>query len=141
LTTAEAERFHKKKQPYVAIFSKSNAPNFIVKVNFNEEGSVCATIFLNEKLDSIRSESYVLLGHQLFLKNIQLKQYNGEKINLVNYLYEPDGRYRKNFFIDGLETDEVEYGQCDVSSHFREMIQFGNYDSILPKEAKKGLNG
>ncbi|MBO2533250.1 MAG: hypothetical protein CW342_10255, partial [Thermoactinomycetaceae bacterium] len=59
--------------------------------------------------------------------------------SLVTYLYETDGRYRKNFFIGGKETDDVEYGTCDVSSHFREMIQFGNYDSILPEEARRGL--
>ena len=30
---------------------------------------------------------------------------------------------------------EMEYGTCEVSSHFREMIQFMNYDSILSEEA------
>jgi len=33
----------------------------------------------------------------------------------------------------------VEYGTCDVSGHFREMIRFGNYDSILSEEARRML--
>ncbi|MEW9033830.1 MAG: hypothetical protein AB2404_14110, partial [Planifilum fimeticola] len=84
-------------------------------------------------------EAYVYHNQQLFLKNIQKWYRDGREISLVTYLYEVDGRYRKNFFIGGKETDDVEYGICDVSSHFREMIQFGNYDSILPEEARRGL--
>ncbi len=57
---------------------------------------------------------------------------------MVTYVYETDGRYRKTTFSHGEDFDE-EYGTCDVSSHFREMIRFGNYDPILPEEAKRGL--
>ncbi|SDC72372.1 hypothetical protein SAMN04488112_11483 [Melghirimyces thermohalophilus] len=139
LSLDQAKQFHQKEKPYVVIISKNKAPVYIVKINFNYEGYFCSIAYLNENLDAKKSESYVAQEHQLFLKNVQKKYYDGREIDMVTYLYETDGRYRKNFFIDGRAMEDAEYGKCDVSSHFREMIQFGNYDSILPEEAKRGL--
>lgn len=101
----------------------------------------CRVDYLNNDLEKVKSESYMLLNGQLFLKSSKKWYYderemrNGKEVGLVTYVYETDGRYRKNYFSHGKDFDE-EYGTCDVSSHFREMIQFGNYDSILPEEAR-----
>lgn len=139
LSHEQARHFHENGKPYVVIISDKNRPQYIVKMTFNKKGYYCGVLHLNENLDSELVEAYVLIGQQLFLKNVQKRYFDGREISLVTYLYEVDGRYRKNFFIGGKETDDVEYGICDVSSHFREMIQFGNYDSILPEEARRGL--
>jgi hypothetical protein len=137
----QARHFHENERPYVVIISDKNRPQYIVKMTFNKKGFYCGVLYLNENLDSELVEAYVLIGQQLFLKNVQKRYFDGREISLVTYLYEVDGRYRKNFFIGGKETDDVEYGTCDVSNHFREMIQFMNYDSILPEEARRGLSG
>lgn|SRR5690606_24544096 len=140
LSYEQAKRFHKKEKPYIVIISDEK-PRFLVGIHFNYEGYFCSVDYLNKDLESVLLEAYVYHNQQLFLKNIQKWYRDGREISLVTYLYETDGRYRKNFFIGGKETDDVEYGTCDVSSHFREMIQFGNYDSILPEEARRGLSG
>jgi hypothetical protein len=136
--TSRPKRFHEKEKPYIVIISDEK-PRFLVGIHFNYEGYFCSVDYLNKDLESVLLEAYVYHNQQLFLKNIQKWYRDGREISLVTYLYEVDGRYRKNFFIGGKETDDVEYGICDVSSHFREMIQFGNYDSILPEEARRGL--
>jgi len=143
LSYEQAKRFHEKEKLYVAVLSDEK-PRFIVNVHFNYEGFFCRVDYLNNDLEKVKSESYMLINGQLFLKSSK-KWYrdkremrNGKEVTLVTYVYETDGRYRKNYFSHGKDFDE-EYGTCDVSSHFREMIQFGNYDSILPEEAKRGL--
>ncbi|MCS1350750.1 hypothetical protein NXZ84_04085 [Mechercharimyces sp. CAU 1602] len=139
LTLEQAKAFHEKEKPYVGIISDGETPRFIIKVNFNYEGYFCGVLHLNENLDAPLSESYKWRNKQLFLRSVSERYFDGREISLVTYLYETDGSYRKNFFINGKGTNTSEYGECDVSSHSREMIQFGNYDSILPEEAKKGM--
>ncbi|MFC4076557.1 hypothetical protein [Salinithrix halophila] len=139
LSYEQAKQFHQQEKPYVVILSGGHKPQFIVGINFNYEGYFCELLHLNETLDAYLVEAYEAHGNQLFLKNVHEKYYDDREIDMVTYLYEADGRYRKNFFIDGKGTNTPEYGECDVSSHFREMLQFNRYDSILPDEAKKGL--
>ena len=139
LSYEQAKRFHEQEKPYAVIISDKKRPQYIVKMTFNKKGYYCGVLHLNENLDSELVEAYVIIDRQLFLRNVKKRYIDGREISLVTYLYETDGRYRKNFFIGGKETDDVEYGTCDVSSHFREMIQFGNYDSILSEEARRML--
>jgi hypothetical protein len=141
LSHEQARHFHENERPYVVIISDKNRPQYIVKMTFNKKGFYCGVLYLNENLDSELVEAYVIIDRQLFLRNVKKRYFDGREMSLVTYLYEVDGRYRKNFFIGGKETDDVEYGTCDVSNHFREMIQFMNYDSILPEEARCGLSG
>ena len=144
LSYEQAKRFHEKEKPYVAVLSDEK-PRFIVNMYFNYKGYFCSLQYLNDDLEIERTEAYIFHQGRLFLKNTK-KWYrdkretrNGKEVGLVTYVYETDGRYRKNYFsTEGRAFDE-EYGTCDVSSHFREMIQFGNYDSILPEEARRGL--
>ena len=143
LSFEEAKHFHEKEKPYVAVLSDEK-PRFIVNMYFNYKGYFCSLQYLNDDLEIERTEAYIFHQGRLFLKNTKKWYYderetrNGKEVTLVTYVYETDGRYRKNYFSHG-EDFEEEYGTCDVSSHFREMIQFGNYDSILPEEAKRGL--
>ena len=131
----QAKLLHEKEKPYFVIISDEK-PRFIVGVYFNYEGYFCSVDYLNQDLEKERTEAYVVHNQQLFLKNVHEFYYDGREVDLETYLYEIDGRYRKNFFSRGTETKAPEYGTCDVSSHFREMI---HYDSILPEEAKRGL--
>ncbi|MCS1351697.1 hypothetical protein [Mechercharimyces sp. CAU 1602] len=139
LSQEEAYSFHKKEKPYVGVITKDDTPQYIVEVKFNFKVYFCGVLHLHENLRSRLSEAFEWRAQKLFLKNVKKRYIDGGEISLVTYLYETDGTYRKNFFINGKGTNTPEYGECDVSSHFREMIQFGNYDSILPEEAKKGL--
>ncbi len=77
-------------------------------------------------------------NNKLFLRNVQVLYRDAGDISGVSYLYETNGRYRKRIDYKDFKN-EVEYGTCDVSNHFREMIRFGNYDSILSEEARRML--
>ncbi|MCS1350748.1 hypothetical protein [Mechercharimyces sp. CAU 1602] len=135
----EAEIFHEKEKPYVGIISEGDKPKYIVQMNFNYEGYFCDVAHLNENLDTKLLDAYVWIDRNLFLKNVHKRYFDGPEISMDSYLYETDGRYRKSSSNKAGVMEVAETGQCDVSSHFRDMIQFGNYDSILPEEAKRGL--
>lgn len=138
LSYDQAKRYHEKGKPYAAVFSNEK-PRFVVQVHFfYKKGYFCSVSYLNENLEMIRLEGYQFHNQQLFLRNVQVLYYDAGEISGVSYLYETDGRYRKRIDYKDFKN-EVEYGTCDVSSHFREMIRFGNYDSILSEEARRML--
>jgi hypothetical protein len=137
LSYEQAKRYHEKEKSYVAVFSDEK-PRFIVGVYFDKIAYYCTVKYLNENLKTARLDGYIFHNHKLFLRNVQVSYHDESEIRGISYLYETDGRYRKRIDYKDFKN-EVEYGTCDVSNHFREMIRFGNYDSILSEEARRML--
>jgi len=137
LSYEQAKRYHEKEKSYVAVFSDEK-PRFIVGVYFDKIAYYCTVKYLNENLKTARLDGYIFHNNKLFLRNVQVFYRDAGEIRGVSYLYETDGRYRKRIDYKDFRN-EVEYGTCDVSGHFREMIQFMNYDSILSEEARRML--
>ncbi len=137
LSYEQAKRYHEKEKPYVVVFSDEK-PRFIVGVYFDKIAYYCTVKYLNENLKTARLDGYTFHNHKLFLRNVQVSYHDESEIRGISYLYETDGRYRKRIDYKDFKN-EVEYGTCDVSNHFREMIRFGNYDSILSEEARRML--
>src|SRR5690606_7654195 len=128
---------HEKEKPYVVVFSDEK-PRFVVGVYFIYRTYFCSVKYLGENLKTVRVDGYMFDNNKLFLRNVQVLYRDAGEIRGVSYLYETDGRYRKRIDYKDFRN-EVEYGTCDVSGHFREMIQFMNYDSILSEEARRML--
>jgi len=139
LSYEQAKRYHEKEKSYVAVFSDEK-PRFIVGVYFDKIAYYCSVYYLAENLEKKKSEGYKFHNQQLFLRDVYIWYHDEGEISGVSYLYETDGRYRKRIdYKDFMRRAKVEYGTCDVSGHFREMIRFGNYDSILSEEARRML--
>jgi len=135
LSYEQAKRYHEKEKPYAVVISDEQ-PLFVVGVYFDKKAYFCSVKYLDENLEMIRSDGYQFHNQQLFLRNVEILYHDEGEIKGESYLYETDGHYRKR--IDHKDYSyEMEYGTCDVSSHFREMIQFMNYDSILSEEARR----
>jgi len=127
----EAKKFHLQQKPYVAVLNYNNN-NYVVSIDFNMEGYFCSSYLLNEFGNDIVLAAYQLHEGNLFLRNVQMRKYdeNQEPIGLIGFVYELDGRYKK-VVIDEQYNEEVTYGKTNVDHHFRDMIQFGKYESIL----------
>jgi hypothetical protein len=137
LSYEQAKRYHEKEKPYVVVFSDEK-PRFVVGVYFKYKTYFCSVKYLGENLKTVRLDGYMFDNNKLFLRNVQVLYRDAGDISGVSYLYETNGRYRKRIDYKDFKN-EVEYGTCDVSNHFREMIRFGNYDSILSEEARRML--
>ncbi|MBN2910567.1 hypothetical protein JQC72_13755 [Polycladomyces sp. WAk] len=130
LSIEEAEKFHQRQKHYVAEII--NNKRYVVNVNFNFHGFFCSAKLLNQYGKNIVLAAYQIHEGNLFLRNVQMWKYdqNQEPIRWIGFVYEWDGRYKK-VVIDEQYNEEVTYGKTNVDHHFRDMIQFGKYESIL----------
>ncbi|MGF7088405.1 hypothetical protein JOD24_002252 [Kroppenstedtia sanguinis] len=102
----------------------------------NFDDYYCAVMFLTAEQKSNKREFFVKYKDKLFLKSKTFLHDNG--VSKLGYLYETDDGYRKTLF--GKERGgiiEQTFGTTDVNTHFREMVEFGKYDSILPLSSNK----
>ncbi|MBN2909206.1 hypothetical protein JQC72_06675 [Polycladomyces sp. WAk] len=137
LSIQEAEKFHQQQKHYVAEIIHDK--RYVVNVNFNFEGYFCSAKLLNQYGKEIILAAYQLHEGNLFLRNVQMRKYdeNQEPVGMVSFVYELDGRYKKAILEAQYHNDkvtsneEVTYGKTNVDHHFRDMIQFGKYESIL----------
>ncbi|MFC7443314.1 hypothetical protein [Laceyella putida] len=130
LTKEEAAKAHEKKTPYVVVVKDDGKMKWVVSVNF--QSYYCDVLYLDKNAEKIESEGYIQTGDQLFLRDRRIR----DSKNLIAYLFETDGKVRRSVFGEDDQLLEVTYDELDVSSHYRDMIQFGNYTSILPLEKK-----
>ncbi len=107
---------------------------YVVKVNF--EIIYCSVYYLNANCERVKSEAYTENGDGLFL--LERKVWKNRPHNDMDvYAFELDGSYVKSHVdAQGYITKDRTTGTCDVSTHFREMIRFGYYDPILPKNIR-----
>ncbi len=102
---------------------------YVIQMNFNLY--YCGVLYLGQNPESIESDGYIKVDGGLFLRERRIRV-DGE---LIGYLYEVNGVYRKDIF--GEKDKLLEASQQhtkDVSSHFRSMVEFGNYHSIFTRK-------
>lgn len=129
LSENEAKEWHAKEKPYTVAVKDNGSIKYAVQVNFNIY--FCNVLF--DYGESFITEAYTIEHNQLFLRNIKKRNKN----DLITFLYEPDGKARKDIFGENSELLDTIYEEIDVSKHFRNMIEFGNYESILPNTPDK----
>lgn len=135
ISEAEAKKWHEEEKPYVVVVLEEGEKKYVVNVNF--EIIYCSVYYLNANGERVKSEAYTENGDGLFL--LERKVWKNRPHNDMDvYAFELDGSYVKSHVdAQGYITKDRTTGTCDVSTHFRKMIRFGDYDPVLPKKTSE----
>jgi hypothetical protein len=118
---------HEELEPYVVTVWDNGRIRHVIKMKFN----LChCSVTHYQHGERIMDEAYQIHEEQLFLREKVLWRTEGAK--RVEYLYELNGEfYKQRTDQQDKLIDEVR-GVTEVSSHFKDMVQFDQYGSILP---------
>ncbi|MFD1428421.1 hypothetical protein JOD24_002490 [Kroppenstedtia sanguinis] len=135
MSETEAKKWHEEEKPYVVVVLEEGKMKYVVNVNFNL--NYCHVDHLNSQQKRIQMDAYTEYGEGLFLSDIKVWK-DPASIEHTTTLYKPDGTYLKSHVdAQGHVTEDETTGTCDVSTHFRKMIRFGDYDPVLPKRTSE----
>lgn len=120
-----AEKRHNQQLPYV-VYIENNGSNYVIDLKFRDV--YCEVHLLDVNRRAVQTNFYQILDNQLFFFQKKVRDYS-----LVHsFTYHPNSDYEEVKHFHGIAL-QPKSGKYDPTNHYRELITFGNYQSIIPQ--------